>query len=216
MPDRRRPLRSPSKIIHSAGRSLTEPPGFRCSPLTSTSTPAGKSRVTFRKRVSGVLPMLDSIESAGIRRNGSSKTLAAIIFYSSVTAKILKPAAIPRRVSRPAFENSRCAWLLTHLLFTPAKAFPIAPWTPGATGALTAAVIASVVHNLVTVVNYRKTPKRCQAKGAARADEHAQKSNLTASCTSREGKNVRGKPKRRVPVGTVKVKGPVPAPVKPE
>jgi hypothetical protein len=36
---------------------------------------------------------------------------------------------------------------LTHPLFAPAKAFPIAFWTPDATGAMTAAVIAGVVHD---------------------------------------------------------------------
>jgi hypothetical protein len=36
---------------------------------------------------------------------------------------------------------------LIHMLFTPAKAFPIASRTPDATGAITAAVIASVVHD---------------------------------------------------------------------
>jgi len=36
---------------------------------------------------------------------------------------------------------------LDHLLFTPAKAFPIAFWTPDATGAMTAAVIPGVVHD---------------------------------------------------------------------
>jgi hypothetical protein len=36
---------------------------------------------------------------------------------------------------------------LNHLLFTPAKAFPIAFWTPDATGAMTAGVIAGVVHD---------------------------------------------------------------------
>jgi hypothetical protein len=164
MPGRSRPLRSPSRIIHSAGRSLTEPPGFRCSALTSTSTPAGKFRVTFRRRISGVLPMPASIESAGTKRDGWSKTMATIIFYYSVDVKNTKPAANPWRVSRPAFENFRCAWLLIHLLFTPAKVFPIAPWTPDAIGALTAAVIASVMHNSVTRLNYRKTSKRCQAK----------------------------------------------------
>jgi hypothetical protein len=37
---------------------------------------------------------------------------------------------------------------LIRLLFTPAKAFPIASQTPDATGAMTAAVIASVMHDL--------------------------------------------------------------------
>jgi hypothetical protein len=37
---------------------------------------------------------------------------------------------------------------LIRLLFTPAKAFPIASQTPDATGAVAAAVIASLMHNL--------------------------------------------------------------------
>jgi hypothetical protein len=41
---------------------------------------------------------------------------------------------------------------LTHLLFTPAKAFPIAFWTPDATGAMTAAVIPGGFHGSVNEV----------------------------------------------------------------
>src|SRR5436190_1808056 len=61
-----------------------------------------------------------------------------------------KPVANPWQASRPAFENSCCAWLLTHLALRAAKALPIASWTPDATGAIAAAVIASVVHDLIT------------------------------------------------------------------
>jgi hypothetical protein len=45
---------------------------------------------------------------------------------------------------------------LNHPLSTPAKAFPVAFWTPDATGAMTAAVIASVVHDSVNQGNYRE------------------------------------------------------------
>jgi hypothetical protein len=66
-PGCRRPARSAASIIASAGRSLTEPPGFSCSHLASTvAAPAPGSR---RSRTSGVRPicarMLSSI--AGIR-----------------------------------------------------------------------------------------------------------------------------------------------------
>ena len=45
------------------------------------------------------------------------------------------------------FLKTLAALGLNHSLSTPAKAFPIAFWTPDATGAMTAAVIASVVHD---------------------------------------------------------------------
>src|ERR1700686_2141598 len=50
------PRRSPSSIIHSAARSLTDPPGLNHSALAYTST-RGKSRSKMRTRNSGVLPI---------------------------------------------------------------------------------------------------------------------------------------------------------------
>jgi hypothetical protein len=80
----------------------------------------------------------------------------------ALPARSQREAAFNKKTGRESFsgvatgfENFCCAWLLTHLLFTPAKAFPIAFWTPDATGAMTAAVIASVVHDSINCVNYR-------------------------------------------------------------
>src|SRR3712207_2683286 len=49
------PLFSPSRIIHSAGRSLTEPPGLYHSALPKILTP-GTSAETLGSSKSGVLP----------------------------------------------------------------------------------------------------------------------------------------------------------------
>jgi hypothetical protein len=58
-----------------------------------------------------------------------------------------KPAANSLAGFATGFENFCCVSLLRQILFTPAKALPIAAPIPGATGAITAAVIASVVHD---------------------------------------------------------------------
>src|ERR1700686_2337315 len=50
------PRRSPSSIIHSAARSLTDPPGLNHSAFAYTST-RGKSLSKMRTRSSGVLPI---------------------------------------------------------------------------------------------------------------------------------------------------------------
>jgi hypothetical protein len=72
-----------------------------------------------------------------------------MMFSGSVRKK--KPVANPLQVSRPAYENFCCAWLLTHSARHAAKALPIAFWTPDATGAMTAAVIPSVIHDYLTM-----------------------------------------------------------------
>jgi hypothetical protein len=73
--------------------------------------------------------------------------LTAIALFSG-NVKNTKPVANPLQVSRPALESFCCAWLQSNRS-SAAKAFPIAFWTPDATGAMTAAVIPSVVHDLV-------------------------------------------------------------------
>jgi hypothetical protein len=67
-----------------------------------------------------------------------------------------KPVVKPLWVSRPALKTCCCAWKLTHLLFTRAKAFPIASQTPDATGAIATAVIAGSVHELLTGLKYKE------------------------------------------------------------
>ena len=67
------------------------------------------------------------------------------------------------------------ASLLTRLALHAAKAFPIAFWTPDATGAMTAAVIPSVIHDSLTKVNYRKARKLCQAKVEAKTNLWSEK-----------------------------------------
>src|SRR5688572_8999069 len=51
-----RPERSPSRIIASAARSLTDPPGLRCSAFAYTSTPGGSPSARRPRRSSGVPP----------------------------------------------------------------------------------------------------------------------------------------------------------------
>ena len=56
------PVRSPSRMIESAVRSLTEPPGLNHSHLPHSSTPGGTPG--RRRRTSGVWPMASSIEAS--------------------------------------------------------------------------------------------------------------------------------------------------------
>ena len=165
LPRRNLPLRSPANIIASAARSFTDPPGFKCSALTSTSTPEGKLRVTLRRRISGVFPMFDSIESSATgclsSLNWAQTMFSSDLFWSALTCQRFswsRPVAtcIRQIQNRPRFlcrvrdrllKTLAALGYLHHLLFTPAKAFPIASRTTGATGAMTAAVIVSVVHD---------------------------------------------------------------------
>ena len=62
IPGRSDPERSPARIICRAGRSFTEPPGFRCSAFANTETPRGNPNVRRRSWISGVPPMLVSME----------------------------------------------------------------------------------------------------------------------------------------------------------
>src|ERR1700759_4608846 len=54
------PLRSPSRIIERAARSLTEPPGLRCSALANNSTLRGSCDRRRGKLSNGVPPMFSS------------------------------------------------------------------------------------------------------------------------------------------------------------
>src|SRR5687767_5819294 len=64
MPGLSAPDRSPSRIIHSAARSLTEPPGLYHSALAYTSTFGDRSSAMLRSRISGVLPTRSNSEAA--------------------------------------------------------------------------------------------------------------------------------------------------------
>src|SRR5690242_12553464 len=75
MPGLSLPLRSPSRIIDNAARSLTEPPGLRCSALAKT----GTSAPVRCKRNRGVLPMLASIEPGAIVSSGSSRSIVGAL-----------------------------------------------------------------------------------------------------------------------------------------
>ena len=55
--------RSPARIICRAGRSFTEPPGFRCSAFANTETPSGNPAVIRRSWIGAVPPILVSMES---------------------------------------------------------------------------------------------------------------------------------------------------------
>ena len=147
IPGRSRPLRSPSRIIQSAGRSLTEPPGFKCSALARICTPAGKSCVIFRNRTNGVLPILDSMESARPKRHGDSRTSAVMVFLTERLKTESRPRILHRCRDRLLRTLLRLATKSSAL--HAAKAFTDRVWTPNATGAMTAAVITSVVHDLV-------------------------------------------------------------------
>src|SRR6202171_3813836 len=59
------PRRSPSSIIHSAARSLTEPPGLNHSAFAYTST-LGNSLSNMRMRKSGVFPISLVISAARV------------------------------------------------------------------------------------------------------------------------------------------------------
>src|SRR5580704_18278871 len=70
------PERSPSNTMLSAARSLTDPPGLKYSALPRISMP-GNSRETFSRRINGVLPMVESRDSARDRTGaGMGDTLA--------------------------------------------------------------------------------------------------------------------------------------------
>jgi hypothetical protein len=103
----------------------------------------------LRRRIKGVLPMLDSRESGSTNRDCRSKTGAAIIFFFN--GQKTKPVANPFSGIATGFGKLCCAWLSNHLLVTPAKALPVAFWTPDATGAMTAAVIPGVVHDSINL-----------------------------------------------------------------
>src|SRR5438046_2348729 len=62
------PRRSPSSIIESAGRSLTDPPGLNHSAFARTPRP-GNSRSNMRTRNSGVWPMWLTIPAGTVRIN---------------------------------------------------------------------------------------------------------------------------------------------------
>src|SRR5204863_6652941 len=55
------PVRSPSRIILKAGRSLTEPPGLKYSALQYTSMPESSAAI-LSSRISGVPPICDKME----------------------------------------------------------------------------------------------------------------------------------------------------------
>ncbi len=102
LPGYRRPLRSPSRIIRSAARSFTEPPGFKCSAFTNNSTPTGKSRAMFRKRSKGVWPICDSKSAKRLRSSRCGTMISAVSIIEVKT----KPAATFAE-SRPAFQTFR-------------------------------------------------------------------------------------------------------------
>src|SRR5437867_191342 len=63
-PGRRAPRASPSSIILTAGRSLTEPPGLKPSSLPRSRTPGATPSRTWRISTSGVLPTSCRAEGA--------------------------------------------------------------------------------------------------------------------------------------------------------
>src|SRR5689334_5908345 len=65
------PRRSPSRIIDSAGRSFTEPPGLYHSALAYTRTSGGRSAVTRLNASSGVLPIRSTIAVPTLEARGA-------------------------------------------------------------------------------------------------------------------------------------------------
>src|ERR1022692_677436 len=75
---RRRPVRSPSRIMLRPARSLTDPPGLKYSALAQMATP-GNSRPIFSRRSNGVLPIVDNRFLAWVR-TGSGRSAAAMVY----------------------------------------------------------------------------------------------------------------------------------------
>src|SRR5262249_42459121 len=182
------PRRSPALIIASAGRSFTEPPGFRCSALAYRATPGGKSQATLRRRINGVFPMLAAIESceSGESRqgDGASRTVAMFSLSDCVKSK----AGRGSLRSRPAFEN---------LLRLAAKSddsyargsFPDRDLN-NRRNRRNSSSNNRRKSSCYLSVNIGNAPTGCQAP----RPRSPQKSNLIASCTCRGVMIERGKP----------------------
>src|SRR5580700_2330656 len=84
------PERSPSSTMLSAARSLTDPPGLKYSALPRISMP-GNSRETFSRRIRGVLPMVESKDSARDRTGavmGSTLAMGLFLLIPQVAARM--------------------------------------------------------------------------------------------------------------------------------
>src|SRR4051794_28504681 len=116
-PDVSFPLLSPSRIIHSAGRSLTEPPGLYHSALPRILTPEA-SREMFDNSRSGVFPT----RSTG--REGAWVLILVIMSGLLYKLKTLRPGRVSRgemseqHISRKAHRKpSDYGWCVEKIIY---------------------------------------------------------------------------------------------------
>src|SRR5262249_11672453 len=124
LPGRSLPLRSPSRTIHTAGRSFTEPPGLKPSSLATMRTRGDTPVCSRRISTSGVLPTRSGMagarpqraaSTAGMRWSGSvamlrspprdgrdDGDLVAVLYGCIETAEKTNVVAIDVDVDEPA------------------------------------------------------------------------------------------------------------------